>query len=61
MAETHSENPDIILNEYFLEPLKLLKGIELDEKDKQNIFLMYDVIARFTDAEYQRVSIDSYL
>ncbi|KAI4461961.1 serine/threonine-protein kinase atm [Holotrichia oblita] len=55
MAETRSENPDIILNNYFLESLKSLKGIDLNEKDKQSIFKTYDIIARFTDAEYQRI------
>lgn len=56
MAETRSENPDIILNNYFLESLKSLKGIDLNEKDRQSIFKTYDIIARFTDAEYQRVN-----
>ncbi|KRT78205.1 hypothetical protein AMK59_7708, partial [Oryctes borbonicus] len=55
MAETRSESPDTILNDYFLGSLKIIRGIDLTNKDKQNVFATYDVIARFADAEYERI------
>ncbi|XP_022917596.2 serine-protein kinase ATM [Onthophagus taurus] len=55
MAESQSENPQTILNTYFLEPLKLMKSIDKEKEDLENIFGTYYDIARFSDLEYQRI------
>ncbi|GJQ73706.1 hypothetical protein Trydic_g14041 [Trypoxylus dichotomus] len=55
MAETRSENPDTILNEYFLGSLKAIKGVDLTDKDRHDVFATYVLIARFADAEYERI------
>ncbi|KAK4874732.1 hypothetical protein RN001_014092 [Aquatica leii] len=55
MIETSSENPQTIINNYFLESLKLMKTVKTNDADVQHIYDTYDVLARFADSQYQQV------
>lgn len=61
MAETRSENSQTIIAEYFLESIKMCCKLEKTPKEYDSVFDTYDVVARYSDKEYQRVNIKNNL
>lgn len=55
-VEAHSENADIIISDYFLKSIKLLRGIqERTPDDNTNMCETYFELAKFADTKYQQV------
>lgn len=57
MSESYTENRLVIISDYFLSSIALLKSVERNEEDNNSIMDTYDKLARFADREYQQVNI----
>ncbi|KAF5282895.1 hypothetical protein FQR65_LT14172 [Abscondita terminalis] len=55
MIETSSENPQTIINNYFLKSLDLMKNVPMTQADVENIYDTYYILAKFADSQYQQV------
>ncbi|KAK9874965.1 hypothetical protein WA026_005780 [Henosepilachna vigintioctopunctata] len=55
-ADSYSDNPTTIINNYFYASLSLLKGLEPNTDDHKSIFDTYNTLGKFADREYQQLS-----
>ncbi|KAJ8978034.1 hypothetical protein NQ317_013562 [Molorchus minor] len=56
MIETFSENRLVIISDYFLKSLDIIKNVERTPADYHSILDTYDKIAQFADKGYQQVT-----
>lgn len=53
--ETYSENRHTILNDYFIESLRIIESAELVMEEAMSVVDTFDKLASFADREYQQV------
>lgn len=57
MSETYSENRVVIISDYFLKSISIIKEVQRNAEDNNAIMDTYDKLAQFADREYQHVRI----